>query len=222
MIRYLVEDAPSVGRRLSQVRDNQDLVPIHNSAFQGHAEAIVVMTRDNFTDPDPVSGVLGVTPLNFAAGRLHVEAARALLDAGADVNHDSPRWRTPLLASIAGASHPEEEATANLLLDWGADATVTNRFERGPIFYALTEETARRLLEAGDNPAAVDTSGRTVLHSAVGRRAPGLARFGVQFGVDRWIKDLMGRTALEWAQLELEKGTDGTEALKEIVDVLSG
>ncbi|MGH9346699.1 MAG: ankyrin repeat domain-containing protein [Vicinamibacterales bacterium] len=76
----------------------------------------------------------GLTALLFAARQGHVEAVRALLDAGAGVNQASPADNTTplLIATING--HFD---LAKLLLDAGADPKIANTAGATPLFTTL-------------------------------------------------------------------------------------
>jgi ankyrin repeat protein len=78
----------------------------------------------------------GSTPLHCAAWHGHVETARFLLDAGADINdhNQNGHWgTTPLHA----AAHGDQRAVAELLIARGADIRAKNLNGRTPL-----EETA--------------------------------------------------------------------------------
>jgi ankyrin repeat protein len=74
----------------------------------------------------------GSTPLHWAAWRGQVEAARALLEAGAEVNahNNNTHWgTTPLHA----AAHGNQAAVAQVLLAHGADIRAKNLNKRTPL-----------------------------------------------------------------------------------------
>jgi ankyrin repeat protein len=74
----------------------------------------------------------GSTPLHWAAWRGQVEAARLLLEAGADVNarNQNTHWgTTPLHA----AAHGNQATVVQLLLAHGADLRAKNLNKRTPL-----------------------------------------------------------------------------------------
>jgi uncharacterized protein len=85
----------------------------------------------------------GMTPLLLAARQGHIETARALLDAGADVNQLSPGDNTSpvLIATING--HFD---VAKFLLDHGADPTIASDNGATPLYAALNCEWAPKSL----------------------------------------------------------------------------
>lgn len=110
----------------------------------------------------------GFTPLLYAARRGCVECARALLDAGADINLTDPDRVTPLLLATLNLNFD----TAALLVERGADVNKWDTWGRTPLYAAVDMNTLptggradrpsadrttsleliRRLLEAGANP----------------------------------------------------------------------
>jgi len=79
----------------------------------------------------PISG--DMTPLMFAAREGHVEVARLLLDAGAEVNAADRNGITPLFMAIGSNRIP----AARLLVERGADIHATDWYGRTPLFAAV-------------------------------------------------------------------------------------
>ena len=75
----------------------------------------------------------GMTPLLFAARDGSLEAARVLIDSGADLNAADPNAMTPLLMAITNAQMP----VAQLLVDRGADVRAVDWYGRTPLWAAV-------------------------------------------------------------------------------------
>jgi ankyrin repeat protein len=90
------------------------------------------------------SGGGGLTALTFAAREGDLESARALLDAGADVNQATEYGWTPLLTAINNRNY----ALAALLIERGADVNRANKGGWTPLYLA----TDNRNIEGGDYP----------------------------------------------------------------------
>ena len=90
------------------------------------------------------SGGGGLTALVFAAREGDIESARALLDAGADVNQTTEYGWTPLLTAINNRNY----ALAALLIERGADVNLANKGGWTPLYLA----TDNRNIEGGDYP----------------------------------------------------------------------
>lgn len=86
----------------------------------------------------------GLTALIFAARESDVESARALLDAGADVNQTTEYGWTPLLTAINNRNY----RLASLLIARGADVNFANQGAWTPLYLA----TDNRNIEGGDYP----------------------------------------------------------------------
>ena len=81
-------------------------------------------------------GTNGWTPLHMAAARGHIDKARLLIDAGADVDKrtDIDASETPLME----AAYAGKPKTVRLLLDHGADASLRDTMrERTPLEIAI-------------------------------------------------------------------------------------
>jgi uncharacterized protein len=117
-------------------------------ALQDGNEALATVLLDRGADPDDADGLLGHTPLTYAAHQGLVEMARKLVTAGASVNLASPFGRSPLEVAITYGN----ETIALALLAAGA------RPDAKALAVACQRNQttlAGRLLEAG---AAVDAS----------------------------------------------------------------
>jgi ankyrin repeat protein len=86
----------------------------------------------------------GLTALVFAAREGDIESARALLDAGADVNQQTEYGWTPLLTAVNNRNYK----LASLLLERGADVNIANKGGWAPLYLA----TDNRNIEGGDYP----------------------------------------------------------------------
>jgi ankyrin repeat protein len=100
-----------------------------------------------------------MTPLMFAAREGHVDAARLLLDAGAEVDAVDPNGITPLLMAIGNNRIP----TARLLVERGADIHATDSYGRTPLVAAVEMRnvdlhyvTFEHMVTAEDRAAILD------------------------------------------------------------------
>jgi len=104
---------------------------------------------DNDDDVPVVAGLVGtggggLTALVFAAREGDIDSARALVDAGADVNQTTQYGWTPLLTAINNRNY----ALARLLVERGADVNRANKGAWTPLYLA----TDNRNIEGGDYP----------------------------------------------------------------------
>ncbi len=93
-------------------------------------------------EPEPDSGEL--TALIYAARAGSIDAARVLLDAGADVNQSSRYGWSALLA----ATQNQNYQLAKYLIERGADVNLANKGAWTPLYLA----TDNRNIEGGDYP----------------------------------------------------------------------
>ena len=139
-----------------------------------------------------------------AVARDDVATARALIDAGADVNAKNAREDSAFL--YAGAEGLNEILA--LTLDRGADVASTNRFGGTALIPAAEHghvDTVRMLIEAGVPVDHVNEPGWTALLEAVvygdgSDRYQDVVRLLLDAGADRCIEDADGRTALQHAE----------------------
>jgi ankyrin repeat protein len=104
-------------------------------------------------DPDDTETVVagnvgqgggGLTALVFAAREGDMESARALLDAGADVNQTTTYGWTPLLTAVNNRNY----RLGQMLIERGADVNKANNGGWTPLYLA----TDNRNIEGGDYP----------------------------------------------------------------------
>jgi ankyrin repeat protein len=150
-----------------------------------------------------------------------VGLVKALLAHGADPNI---RLKKPIIGrhqNLVGDASLGEGATAlaraskagdvpvmRLLLDAGADATLTLKDRTTPAMIAATGgaaepkmlEAVQLLVDHGVDVNAFNSAGQTVLHNAAGRGANTVIEYVAQKGAKLDRRDKQGRTALDIAQ----------------------
>ena len=128
-----------------------------------------------------------------------IEAVRAALDAGADVNAKSPDGTTALQWAV----HGDQESMVELLLEVGANVGITNRYGVGSASLAAENGNSiilARLLEAGTNPNQTMPGGETLLMTAARTGEPEAVRTLLVYGADPNRRETTrGQTALMWA-----------------------
>src|SRR6185436_4496465 len=167
----------------------------------------------NRTDGKPEEFASGwLTPLMLAAREGHVDVARALLDAGADINAVAGDGKTALAVAIFNGNYD----FASLLVDRKADVNKADAQRFTPLFYAVDRrnmETApnfpwmvtadpmpliRKLLDAGANTnALVNNTPRARMREGSPRIVFATALMRAAFAAD-----------LELVKLLLERGAD--------------
>jgi ankyrin repeat protein len=103
---------------------------------------VVTGARRNRGPREPDGGEL--TALVYAARTGSIDAARALLDAGANVNQTTRYGWTPLLAATQNANYQ----MGKFLIEHGADVNLANKGGWTPLYLA----TDNRNIEGGDYP----------------------------------------------------------------------
>jgi uncharacterized protein len=117
---------------------------------EGKEAAVSIAQRPPADDSEVVvaglvgTGGGGLTALVFAAREGDIESARALLDAGANVDQTTEYGWTPLLTAINNRNYH----LAALLIERGADVNLPNKGGWTPLYLA----TDNRNIEGGDYP----------------------------------------------------------------------
>jgi ankyrin repeat protein len=181
----------------------------------------------------PANG--GLTPLLFAARDGLLDAAKLLVEAGANLNTPEPNGITPLLMAITNGQLP----VAQWLVERGADVRAADWYGRTPI-WATVEIRNLDLRSNATNPAdnGVDREAALKLLAALidkgadvnarVKEFPPARRYMLPLGSLEWV-DITGQTAftraaqsadIEAMKLLLSKGADpkittfnGTNAL---------
>jgi ankyrin repeat protein len=91
--------------------------PLGLASFFGHSNLVKLLLERGAEPSTPSRNGMGVTPLHSAAAGRHLEIARLLVDAGADVNARSGEGFTPLHS----AAQNGQAELVRLLLNYGAD-----------------------------------------------------------------------------------------------------
>lgn len=191
-IRKDVEDYPPAqyGKMLVDCSGECDLEWVHVLLEKG--ASLTARGRDNATalitactNPDSecvplveyllglgcdvnVENADGESPLHMAVSRGATQTCRLLIDAGANVDHQDGKQRTPLLQAVVSAQYtPATAELAPMLLVAGANPNLADKDDETPLRLAAKLgllETVTQLLDAG---AEVEGAGvRTPLMEA--------------------------------------------------------
>jgi ankyrin repeat protein len=193
--------------------------PIHDAARKGDANKVKALLQ---TDPKLVSSKdgNGDTPLHVAALHGQVQAAQALVDAGADVNakNNYGAFTPGDLWGVYSSNNHQDPVT--LLSVHGVD---TKDMQNGytPLDLAIMsvkhKDLVKLLVDKGANVNAQASSGATPLFWAVLRDQKDDAQFLLDHGANVNATDAYGDTILDSAlhlqfgsmiQLIVDKGAD--------------
>jgi ankyrin repeat protein len=103
---------------------------------------------------------------------------------------------TPLMR----AAKANDVNVMRLLLDAGADPTITLKDRTTTGMVATSLEAIKMLVEHGVDVNAFNTNGQTILHNAAARGSTAIIRYAADQGARLDKKDKQGRTALDIAQ----------------------
>ncbi len=151
---------------------------------------------------DPVPGAK--TALLYAAREGHLEVARQLLDAGADIEKADANGVTPLLMALING----QLAVADLLVDRGADVRAADWYGQTPLFLAVdwrNVDVGGPTRDNGvDRAAALALVGKIIARgadvNARTKESPPQRRWITRLGSLSWV-DFTGQTALLRAAL---------------------
>ena len=192
--------------------------PLHYAALCGLHTIVQFLAIEHSQDVNSQGFHDNSTPLHLASSGGHVEAARILLEHGADPTAHDDNGATPLhLASSGG--HVE---AAQILLEHGADPTAQDKNGATPLHLASSRgqvEVAQILLERSADLTAQDKNGASPLHLASSGGHVEAAQILLERGADPTAQDKNGASPLhlassggqvEVAQILLEHGADPT------------
>lgn len=127
------------------------------------------------------------------------QAVAALVAQKVDVNARQPDGAT----ALAWAAVRNNPRIADLLMNAGADANLTNAYGVGPLLLAIQNRSAamvRLLLEKGADPNVARTSGETPLMTAARTGQVEIMKLLLESGADaNACEKKFGQTALMWA-----------------------
>ena len=166
--------------------------PLHYAALWGLHSIVQFLILVHSQDVHSRGFTDNATPLHLASKRGQMEAARMLVEHGADLTAQNKDGGTPLhLASQAG-----QVDVARILIECGADLTAQNKDGASPLHLASqTEQVAvvRMLIEHGGNVIAQDKDGWNPLHLALSGGRVELVRIFIEHpaseiaqGKDKW------------------------------------
>ena len=122
-----------------------------------------------------------------------------LFEDGFDVDTTSADSSTALLWAV----HNDKPSVVTRLLNWGADATLRNRYGVGPASLAAENgnaEILQQLLQAGIDPDHTLPGGESLLMTAARTGEPETVRILLDQGADPDLQEASsGQTALMWA-----------------------
>ena len=172
------------GNQLSFAQTSDTLLAV--AAREGDLETVERLLAEGY---DPDVSLDEWTPLMLAAMNQELEIARALIEAGANVNALSTEYGSALAVAAMTPLYSEENETAiaRLLVESGTDVDGTNGSSMTPLMFAAREgkkETVLFLIEAGADVNWQDVRGWSPLKFAVQSGLPDLVSIMLEAGAD--------------------------------------
>lgn len=192
-VKFLIDKGANVNRP-----DRHGLTTLAAAAYQGSVDLVHFLIDECGAKVDVLNDK-GASPLHGACQKGHVEVARALVAAGADVNL---RTKDGLCAVYLAAQANAPALVRFLADDCDADLTTATDLKVTPLHIAAWmghTECARAIVElAGDRLGALlkakDVNGLTPLHGAANQNHPECARMLVELGASACETTARGAT----------------------------
>ncbi len=197
------------GAALNAMESWRGQSPIMWAAAQGHA-TMVAMLAEAGADVNARSTIIqwerqrtseprdkwlppgGLTPLLFAARDGRVDAAAALIAAGADVNAIDPDRQSPLVIALINGHFD----VANLLIEHGADVNTPDKVGRTALWAAVDYHTPPQSNRPAPNPFDEETTALDVIKNLLARGArvdtPLTAQVPYRTKLDRGADGVLG------------------------------
>jgi ankyrin repeat protein len=221
----IVELLIAHGADVNQAEMYQDRTPLHGAAWFNNAE-IVQILLDNGADPNaPSSFEEGETPLFFAVRNGSTEAAQALLDGGAEINFQTERGWSPLIALVNDKARQDMRSEMiTFILGEGADPNLGDAIGNAALHHAARQGLAEAISILIENGATVDLQnnvGNTALHQAAKWNQIQAIEILLEHGASLDVKNDKDQTVLDVAiddrVIELLRETDAGNQLHEAV-----
>ena len=107
-----------------------------------------------------------ISPLCRACDGRRLDAIRALIELGADINYKSEEGWTPLHRAALCSTEPEASEMTRMLLAAGADVSAVDAEHRTPLHWVTHAACVDLLLDAGADLEARDGEGHTAIKTA--------------------------------------------------------
>ncbi|MGV8118444.1 MAG: ankyrin repeat domain-containing protein [Candidatus Xenobiia bacterium LiM19] len=144
-------------------RDSFGQTPLHIAAYVGNVKLVDFLLKKG-ADAD-LADRNGRSPLHLAARGDHRKVVQLLMVNGAQVNRKDIKGLTPLHLAVTRKENSGD--TVKELISQGAAVNAIDSDGWTPLFYSRSIDTARLLIDAGNDVKIRDKEGRTFLHRLV-------------------------------------------------------
>ncbi len=166
-----------------------------NAAYSGNLSKIESLIKDG-QDLNQPAVLGGTTALHMASSSGRLDAARLLIDKGANIDIQNTDGLTPLHWAIIF----RKTDMARLLMQRGARLDIQDKNGLTALHHATVhgnEDIVRLLIESGARLDTQSPQGMTALHIVAKLGKPEIARLLIENGANTNIRNIMGLTALD-------------------------